>query len=338
MNPSNLQLVVVGSSPPTPAYHTIRYAGGGWQGAYGNINDQESNGADLTFSDVAAAGINGDLHVVALTLPITLYHTIRASGGGWQGAYGNINDQESNRTNMSFRRAVSAAGTESGILHVVAVGINQTPPIDITGPNQLWHTMRDANGSWQTSFVNINEQVSNGSQLTFSDVACTTIGEELHVVSLASVAGGAIGLYYIIRSADGTWQDSFTMLQAPWGPDRSPTAQYRISCAAIDGDVHIIVVADDFWHTIRLANGSWQDGFDKVNDAINKYQLWILDVGCGNVGGDLHVVVLNGNDSRPWHTIRFSSNGSWQDLRNVADQLSNGTAVRAGALSVGGTV
>jgi hypothetical protein len=268
MNPSNLQLVVVGRQR-SPAYHTIRYASGGWQGAYGNINDQESNGAGLAFSDVAVAGINGDLHVVALAS--TLYHTIRASSGGRQGTYGSVNDQESNRAGMNFR-VVDAAGTDSGILHVVAAGVNQ-PVID---RNQLWHTMRNANGTWQESFINIHDQVSNA-PVRFIDVACTVSGEDLHVVGLAIGEGGALGLYYIIRSADGTWQDSFTMLEDPAGTN--PSGQGRISCAAIDGDVHIIVAHADFWHTTHFANDSWQDGFDKVNDAIHLYQLDVQDVG-----------------------------------------------------------
>ena len=75
----------------------------------------------------------------------------------------------------------------------------------------------------------------------------------------------------------------------------------------------------------------------KVNDEIHMYQLWVQDVGCANVGGDLHVVVLNGNDFNPWHTIRSSSEGTWQDLRNVGNQESNSASVRGRALSVGGT-
>ncbi|GCE20788.1 hypothetical protein [Dictyobacter kobayashii] len=137
-------------------WHTIRFANGSWAPAFGNVNNQESNGGSLRFTDVGCASIGGNLHVTALGRDGVIWHTIRFANGSWAPAFGNVNNQESNGGSLRFTDVDCANVADT--LHVTA--IDQS---DI-----VWHTIRFANGSWQSSFGDVNNQESNGSSLSFT--------------------------------------------------------------------------------------------------------------------------------------------------------------------------
>jgi hypothetical protein len=286
-------------------WHTIRFSNGGWQGSFGNVNAQESN-SNLRFQDVDCSGIGGNLHVCGLGTGGIIWHTIRLSNGSWQSSFGNVNAQESN-SNLRFQD-VGCAGTASNKLHVCGLG---------TG-GIIWHTIRLSNGSWQSSFGNVNAQESN-SNLRFKKVDCTTVGENLHVCGLGT--GGII--WHTIRLSNGSWQSSFGNVNAQ--QSNSGLRFTDISCAAIGGNLHVCGLGTDgrIWHTIRFSNGSWQGSFGDVNAQESNSDLRFVAVDCANVDNNLHV----GGVARShiiWHTIRFS-NGSWQSsFGNVNAQESNG--------------
>ncbi|GLV60067.1 hypothetical protein KDH_68900 [Dictyobacter sp. S3.2.2.5] len=174
-------------------WHTIRFANGTWQPSFGNVNDQESNGRLLHFTDVDCATVGENLHVCAINRDGTIWHTIRFANGSWQSSFGNVNDQESNGKTLRFTSVGCAA--INGNLHVTAT--------DEKGV--LWHTIRFASGSWQSSFGNVNDQESNGKLLRFSDVDCANVADELQVTAV----GLNKDLWHTIRFANGSWQSFF---------------------------------------------------------------------------------------------------------------------------------
>ncbi|GCE06746.1 hypothetical protein [Dictyobacter aurantiacus] len=305
-------------------YHTIRYPGGSWQPAFGNVNAQESNGGTLRFTDIDCGGALDSLHVTAVTRDGTIWHTIRLANGSWQPFFGNVNNQESNGKMLRFSD-VSCAGTTSSKLHVAA----------LTSMGTIWHTIRMANGSWQPTFGNVNNQESNGRLLHFTDVDCATVGENLHVCAINR--NGTI--WHTIRFANGSWQSSFGNVNNQESNGRLLRFT-SVGCAAIDRNLHVTATDEKgvLWHTIRFANGSWQSSFGNVNNQqSNGGSLRFSDVDCANVAGDLQVGAVGLNKAL-WHTIRFA-NGSWQGATgNVNAQESNGGTLNFTSVGTAGTV
>jgi hypothetical protein len=115
-----------------------------------------------TLPAAAATGPGGNVQIVALDTAGVLWHTIRRPNGTWEGAFGNVNQQESNGGSLRFTD-VSCASDSNGNVQVVAS--------DMAGV--LWHTIRHANsnGTWEGAFGNVNQQESNGGGLRFTHVS-----------------------------------------------------------------------------------------------------------------------------------------------------------------------
>jgi hypothetical protein len=154
------ELQVVGLSRTGRLRHTIRHADATWQPAFGSIESQEHNDPG-SFSAVGCAGVGSDLHVVGVVSG-ELWHTIRHAAGTWQPTFGLIESHEAN--NPPPFTFVGCAGVQ-GELHVVG--------IDADG--QLWHTIRRANGSWQSRFGSVEGQESNDPG-AFAQVRCAGVG------------------------------------------------------------------------------------------------------------------------------------------------------------------
>jgi hypothetical protein len=74
------------------------------------------------------------------------------------------------------------------------------------------------------------------------------------------------------------------------------------------------------WHTIRHANGSWDQWDDVETQAGNKGPF--EDIECASVNDELQVIATTGNGRRLWHTIRHA-NGSWDQWDDVETQAGN---------------
>jgi hypothetical protein len=129
-------------------WHTIRFANGSWQSGFGDVKAQESNDPG-PFTAVGCAGVGGDLHMISLTGDGKLWHTIRFANGSWQSFFGDVKAQESNDPGP-FTDHISCAGTDSDLQFV-----------GVTADGKLWHTIRFANGSWQSGFGDVKAQESN---------------------------------------------------------------------------------------------------------------------------------------------------------------------------------
>jgi hypothetical protein len=183
---------------------------------FGLIEVQEGNNPGQ-FTAIGCGGINGDLHIVGIANYTDVWHTIRHADGSWQPAFGGVGSDQ-----QGFP-AVDCAGVGHD-LHVVAID-----GIDNGGP--IWHTVRNADGTWQSGFDTV------AGSLSFNYVACAGVGDELQVVGITS--GGQ--LWHTIRHADGTWQEPFGLIQSQEAND--PGHFLSVSCAGVGDELHLVGVA-----------------------------------------------------------------------------------------------
>ena len=229
-------------------YHALRSADGRWNG-FNNVSGPASVPASTSYS-VAAAIVNGDLHVMLLTAGVVpaLYHAIRfASTGAWSGF---------NQVSASIPGNIltAAAASVNGDLHVLIA----------RGPGGgLYHAIRySSNGAWN-GFNNVAGPATvPGGNVSVTGVAAATVGQDLQV--LIKTSTGA--LYHAIRySADGAWNGFNDMSSAVRLPNGVTFPS--ISAAGVNGDLQVIVTtsAGRVYHGLRSsADGAW-NGLNDVS-------------------------------------------------------------------------
>ena len=138
-----VQAVNVTSDNPFALWHTIRNSDGSWQPTFGSVQDREQN-IPGAFSAVACAGasgqsaFDGQLHLVGVSGG-RLWHTIRG-GGNWLPTFGLVESQEQNNPGAFTAISCAAVGGQSALVN------GQLHLVGIAG-GQLWHTIRNVNGS-----------------------------------------------------------------------------------------------------------------------------------------------------------------------------------------------
>ena len=250
-NFDGLALQVVGLGDDGQLWHTIRNPGGTWTPSFGLI-EGVSSGGPAKFVDVACGSSDGfALQVVGLGDDGRLWHTIRNPDGTWTPSFGII-EGESSGGPASFK-SVGCAGTESPSpgLQVVGVGVD----------GQLWHTIRNDDGTWTPSFGLI-EGVSSGGPANFIDVACGSDGFALQVVGV-----GVDGqLWHTIRNDDGTWTPTFGLIEGV--SSGGPASFESVGCAGrlVAGALQVVGLGVDgqLWHTIRNDDGTWTPSFGLI--------------------------------------------------------------------------
>ena len=108
-------------------------------------------------------------------------------------------------------------------LHVAAVG----------NDGDLYHTIRDADGSWQNTFGVVKAEVAGG-PARYGRVGCASTGESLQLVGVGSDAE----LCHTIRNPDGTWQNEFGLVEGQVGG--GPSGFATIGCGTPGGALHVI--------------------------------------------------------------------------------------------------
>ena len=227
-------------------YHAVRTADGRWKG-FNNVSGPASVPASMNpYMAVAAAIVNGDLHVLLLTSGPNLYHAIRfASTGAWAG-FNQVT------AGIPGNIASVAAANVGGNLHVL---------IAMATGGGLYHAIRySSNGAWN-GFNNVAGPATvPGPSVTA--VAAATVGQDLQVL----IKTNTDVLYHAIRlSADGAWKGFNDVSSAARVP--SGVTFPSIAAAGVNGDLQVLVSTNTgtLYHALRSsANGAW-NGFNDVS-------------------------------------------------------------------------
>ncbi|WP_326784768.1 trypsin-like serine protease [Streptomyces sp. NBC_00151] len=286
----------------TGLYQGIRLADGSWTG----FTDVQSKAGNIGgVRTAAAAGINGDTHVVALGTDGRLRHTIRKADGTW-GTFGDLNAE---------------AGTLSNITQVSTVSIGAELHVVVVAGGKVFHTVRTAAGNW-AAFGDV--AAATGPIGAVTSVATASAGGELQVIA---VSGGKA--FHTIRRTTGHWVVWGDVAQAAGatGPISS------VSTAGAGGDNHIVIATDNGtrqYHSIRYANGTWAP-FGDLRGILGT--VTAKSVGAGTVDGELQLAVTT-SDNRILHVVRHTDR-TWSPTTAVNTQGVTGTL---GSVSLVGTL
>ncbi|MFT2017600.1 trypsin-like serine protease [Streptomyces sp. 796.1] len=283
-------------------YQGIRLADGSWTG----FSDVQAKLGDIGgVRTAAAAGIDGDTHVLILGGDGRIRHARRAADGRWSG-YGDVG---------------AVAGVLRNVTQISAVSIGSDLHVVVVADGRLFHTVRDANGRW-AGFGDVTSVV--GPLGTVTSVATASAGGRMHI---AAVSGGKA--FHTSRGRDGTWAGWGDIAQAA-GPISSLTS---VTMAGVGDDVHLVVATDQGarqHHAIRFANGTWQP-FRELSGLLGNVKTTSL--GAAAVAGELQVAALT-SDNRLLHTVRHTD-GNWDPTLPVVTRGITGTF---GSLAITGTL
>ncbi|MFJ1709809.1 trypsin-like serine protease [Kitasatospora sp. NPDC088346] len=273
-------------------YQAVRLSDGSWT-SFGNVETKAGGIGGV--KSAAAAGIDGDTHVVAIGGDGHVRHTVRTANGTW-GAFGDINGE---------------AGWLGSATQVSAVSIGADLHVLVVANGKLFHTLRNANGSW-TGFGDVSGAA--GPIGTVTGVAAASVGGQLQV---AAVNGGKV--FHTIRAASGSWSGWGDVAGAAGatGPVSS------VAMAGVGADAHIVVATDSGthqYHAIRKGDGNWE-GFGDLNGVLG--QVTISSVGATAVDGAFQLAAVTA-DNKVLHTVRHTDR-TWSAADVVDLQGVNGT-------------
>jgi len=189
--------VVVATDGGANLFHAVRHSDGTWT----SLGDVKSVAGGLTgtISQVAAAGVNGQLQLVALAGGKVM-HAVRDAGGNWSG-FGDV---------LAAYDKNNVVGTPSGVT-VGAVGTGLQMLVQGGNGTSLWHMVRGSDGNWSAPGDALAAMHHPG---TFVSVAAAGVNGDLQI-ALVDNAGG---VWHTIRhSADGSW-DAAAQLTSPGVP------------------------------------------------------------------------------------------------------------------------
>ncbi|MEU4352032.1 trypsin-like serine protease [Streptomyces sp. NPDC023838] len=282
-------------------YQGIRLADGSWTG-FADV--QTRAGGIGGVRTAAAAGINGDTHILAISNDGRLFHTIRKTDGTWA-AFGDVGTSAGVLGNLTQVSAVSI-GTD---LHVLAIA-----------NGKLFHTVRNATGHW-THFGDVAE--ATGPIGSVTQAATASVGGQLQVIA---VSGGKA--FHTLRNTAGQWTAWGNVAQAAGatGPITS------VGMAGIGGDAHVVIATDNGtrqYHAIRKADASW-DGFGELTGYLGN--VTVKSLAAAHVDGELQLAAVTA-DNTFVHTVRHTDR-TW----TTTPAALRGITGSAGSLSIAGTL
>ncbi|MEV7523863.1 trypsin-like serine protease [Streptomyces sp. NPDC091371] len=259
----------------TSLYQGVRLSDGSWTG-YADVQSKASDLGGIRSS--AAAGINGDTHVLAISNSGGLFHTIRKQDGTWS----------------SFGDVFSVANALGSLTQVSAVSIGHDLHVVAVADGKAFHTVRTGAGNW-TPFRQINGSLTN-----VTAAATASVRGELQV---GLISGGKP--YHTIRQTNGNWFGWGDVTQAvgPTGPVTS------LGMAGSGDETHFVIATDNGtrqYHTIRNFNGTWAT-WGELKDVLGV--VTAKSVSAATVNGEVQVAVTT-TDGKLLHTTRHT-NRTW---------------------------
>ncbi|MFD5563211.1 trypsin-like serine protease [Kitasatospora griseola] len=269
-------------------YRAVRLA----DGSTTDFTDiQARTGASGGVKAFAQTGINNETHLVTLGNDGHLWHSALRAERPWPGVV----------LSTSPRTDLTGSGrTLAGITAVSAVSIGWDLHVVVVADGKVYHTMRDANGTW-SGWGDV--QTVAGSIGTVTTVAIANVGNELQVVA---VAGGKA--YHTIRAAGGTWSGWGDVAQAAGatGPISG------VTIAGAGSDAHIAVLVDNGarqFHTIRRADRTWQPFADLAG-------VWggltATSISASTVDSQVQFTVTTGDNRLLWTARR--TDATWAEV------------------------
>jgi hypothetical protein len=267
-----------------------------------------------------ARGPEDELHVFLSTAGGALLHTIQYADGTWQ----TPTDVKAVTTDPGQIGAIACAADQRGDVHVCGM----------TPDGGLWHTIRFANGTWQSFLGDVRGAAGIAGRV--DHVACATdSGNQLHVCfAIQGIVSRTL------RRIDGSW------LGQPVPAVSAATFElaYSVACTIDAADaLHVFFTASNgtLWH---FANGA----LTNVNAKLDRSLPFRRVAVAFGEQGHLHVVA-SAFGGEVWHAVRHP-NGDWHprlfDVEGAAGALPRPTAavavagggdgsVRAGVVSGG---
>jgi hypothetical protein len=163
--PSGLHVLYQVAS--TEMAYDLRAADGSWQGQAWGIPNPENS----TLSDFGCASAFGQFHVVALSYTGQMYHLFRNEDGTGQDSWGLVESEVAGGP-------ASFMTNQNGVVDCAGVG-DQLHVVVLGNDGQAYHTIRNADGSWQPSFEKIDLPDGPGK---FTGASCAGTGNQLQVV------------------------------------------------------------------------------------------------------------------------------------------------------------
>jgi hypothetical protein len=164
--PSQTQLML--ATREGGLWHTIMSAAGGSPEVIGNVKGQIGD-PGVVVAVAAAGSAPGIAQFMFATVDGGLWHTIRNADGSWTGL-GDVKGQIGDPGPVT---SVSAASSAPGVVQFTFT----------TADGGLWHTIRDANGSW-TGLGNVKGQVGDQGAMSAVAAASTTANQAHYLVTL----------------------------------------------------------------------------------------------------------------------------------------------------------
>jgi hypothetical protein len=306
------------TQPGADLWHTIRNANGTWQAQFGLVEGQSAGGPSSFVGIAAGSADTLSVQIVGLGTDNQLWHTIRFPNGTWQAAFGLIESQSSGGPTSFTAGSCAGAGQA---LQVMGLGSD----------GQLWHTIRNPDGTWQAEFGLVESQ-STGGPPAFVAITCGSADDQsLQVVGV----GTDDNLWHTIRNPDGTWQPEFGLVESQSAG--GPANFVAVSAAGAGLALHVVGLGNNgsLWHTIRNADGTWQPAFGLIESQSAGGASNFAAVACGSADGQALQVVALGNDGNLWHTVRFPD-GTWQANFGLIESQSGGGPPAFDAVSCAG--
>jgi hypothetical protein len=273
-------------------YHSFRNPDGSWPFHFGNVADAVGDTSHGGFgSPACAADKAGNLHVLVVDHAHgKLWHTIRSGkDGSWLHKWGDVVANVPGRKPGRIAR-VRCALSADGELHIVA---------NTDTSNELWHTIRDASGTWTTPWTVVQNAVPDPKRAPEVMAVSCAIDPSgvLHVVATDTTVT-AEHLRYTYRKTDGTWPLNFVdpMYYVPPSSlfPNQMSAQYELidgwpSKPVRRGPLSVSNGAERTW-TSYDPGGDYQTGGFFYHNGLNYLPQWTEAT--GTYANLVHVVPL----------------------------------------------